>query len=489
MAAEENFIVAIELGSTKVTGIAGRKQPDGALQVLACVQEPSSTFIRKGRINNIIKMKSCIETVKERLEKSLKRNINRVYVGIGGMGMHTVQNTVVKNFPDKQIVTRGEVDEIIDKNAGSQPADKVILQAIIQEYKLGAQTQMDPVGIPTENIEGRFLNIITKKEVRENIENCFSQCGLEVVDMPITVLALADEMVSEPKRHSGCVFVDMGAETTSVAIYKNNILRHFAVIPLGGKNITDDIASLSIDESEAERIKKKYGTAFFNPTDEHVASIVLESGSSIPFEEFNGLVEARQEEIIKNVKRQIELSKYDKNQLIGGILLTGGAAKMDGIKVAVEKYTGFGSDKIQTIDTIPTILRQNIPNFNKDGNCNAAIALLNKGEENCAGGPLGSEDQDMFVRNEREKKEKERLEIIAKREAEERARKEAEERAQQEAEEAEQRAREEEEERRRKEKEAKKAKRRDFWKRIGDKIKDAANGLVSEADNADDEKK
>jgi len=485
MAAEENFIVAIELGSTNVTGIAGRKQPDGALQVLACVQEPSSAFIRKGRINNIIKMKSCIETVKERLEKTLKRNINRVYVGIGGMGMHTVQNTVVKNFPDKQIVTGGQVDEIIDENAGSQPADKVILKAIIQEYKLGAQTQMDPIGIPSESIEGRFLNIITKREVRENIENCFSQCGLDVVDMPITALALADEMVPEPKRHSGCVFVDMGAETTSVAVYKNNILRHFAVIPLGGKNITDDLASLSIDESEAERIKKKYGKAFFDPTDEHVASIVLDSGGSIPFEEFSGLVEARQEEIIKNVKRQIELSKYDKNQLIGGILLTGGAAKMEGIKVAVEKYTGFGSDKIQTIATIPTILRQSIPNFNKDGNCNAAIAILNKGEENCAGGPLGSDGEDMFARNEREKKERERQAALER----ERAEKEAADRAQKEAEEAEQRAREEEERARQEAKKAKKEKRRAFWRTLGQKIKEKANDLVSDVDNSDDEKK
>ena len=98
MATEDNFIVAIELGSSKVTGVAGRKQPDGAIQVLAFAQEPSTTFIRKGRINNVSKMTQCIISMREKLEQKMQKSISRVYVGIGGMGMQTVANTVARHF-------------------------------------------------------------------------------------------------------------------------------------------------------------------------------------------------------------------------------------------------------------------------------------------------------------------------------------------------------------------------------------------------------
>ncbi|MBR1711830.1 MAG: cell division protein FtsA [Alloprevotella sp.] len=439
MATEDNFIVAIELGSSKVTGIAGRKQPDGALQILALVQEPSSAFIRKGRINNIVKMRSCIGSVKEKLEKSLKKRIDKAYVGIGGMGMHTVAHTVLKKFTEKTVVSKEIVEEIQSDNYASQPADKDILEAITQEYKLGAQTQLDPVGIPAESIEGYFLNVVTKREVRENINNCVAEADLEIAGMPITFLALADEMVPEPERHSGCVFVDMGAETTSVAVFKNNILRHLAVIPLGGRNITRDITSLSIEEGEAERLKLAHGSAFYDvPDDKRFASEPLktERGHSIPYEEFCNLVEARQEEIIKNVKRQIELSKYDKNQLVGGIIVTGGAANMPNMEAALRLYLGF--DKIQFVKSVTTAIRPSngVQNFNRDGSCNAAIALLESGTVNCCGGDLGTAEGDIFTSREeiRRKKEQEEAERKAKAEADRIAQEEEARQAQEEAE-------------------------------------------------------
>jgi cell division protein FtsA len=109
MAVADNFIVAIELGSSKVTALAGQKQPDGAIQILAYAQEPSDSFIRKGRIQNVNKMTQCISNIKEKLEKKLQKTISHVYVGIGGMGMHTVSNTVEKVFNEKTVVSKGDV--------------------------------------------------------------------------------------------------------------------------------------------------------------------------------------------------------------------------------------------------------------------------------------------------------------------------------------------------------------------------------------------
>lgn len=411
MATEDNFIVAIELGSSKVTGIAGRKQPDGALQVLAFAQEPSGSFIRKGRINNIIKMKTCVKSIKEKLEKTLKKNIDKAYIGIGGMGMHTVANSVRKEFGEKRVISREIVEEIQDENKHSQPADREILAAIAQEYKLGAQTQPDdPVGIQAESLEGHYLNVVVKKEVEENIHECVESSGIEIVGLPITTLALADCMVPELERHSGCVFVDMGSETTSVAVYKNNLLRHLAVIPLGGKNITRDIASLSIEENEAEQLKLEHGQAIYDFGDGHMDPIPTKGGRTIAFEEFAGLVEARQEEIIKNIKRQIELSKYDIKQLLGGIILTGGAANMPGMEKAIEKHIGF--DKIQLVKTTQTPVRsggqQSMP---RDGAANAALAILEKGEVNCNGGDL--ENGDIFTTPRKTDKAKEAAEKAA----------------------------------------------------------------------------
>lgn len=238
MATEDNFIVAIELGSSKVTGVAGRKQPDGAIQVLAFAQEPSTTFIRKGRINNVSKMTQCIISMKDKLEQKMQKSVSRVYVGIGGMGMHTVANTVVRHFDSKVEITQEMIDAMCDENRTSTNSDRDILEAVPQEYHLGTQMQTDPVGILSEGIEGHYLNIVANSTVREEIRNCFRSAGVTIADLPITVQALADVMLTEPEKRSGCVFVDMGAETTSVAVYKNNLLRHLAVIPLGGANIT-----------------------------------------------------------------------------------------------------------------------------------------------------------------------------------------------------------------------------------------------------------
>lgn len=391
MATEDNFIVAIELGSSKVTGVAGRKQPDGAIQVLAFAQEPSTTFIRKGRINNVSKMTQCIISMREKLEQKMQKSVSRVYVGIGGMGMHTVANTVARHFDSKVEITQEMVDAISDENRTSASADRDILESVPQEYHLGAQTTIDPVGILADSIEGHYLNIVANSSVREEIRNCFRTAGVTIADLPITVQALADSMLTEPEKRSGCVFVDMGAETTSVAVYKNNLLRHLAVIPLGGANINRDIMSLQIEDDEAEELKLKYGSAVQDGDSDAHKPIALRDGRTIAYDEFMGLVEARVEEIVLNVKNQISLSNYDVSQLIGGLIVTGGAANIRNIDKAFTRDTKF--EKIRFVRSIRIPLRTpDYPGLNNDGDCNAAIALIDKGEINCCGGDLGQPD-------------------------------------------------------------------------------------------------
>ncbi len=478
MATEDNFIVAIELGSSKVTGVAGRKQPDGAIQVLAFAQEPSTTFIRKGRINNVSKMTQCIISMREKLEQKMQKSISRVYVGIGGMGMHTVANTVARHFDSKVEITQEMVDAISDENRTSASADRDILESVPQEYHLGAQTTIDPVGILADSIEGHYLNIVANSSVREEIRNCFRTAGVTIADLPITVQALADSMLTEPEKRSGCVFVDMGAETTSVAVYKNNLLRHLAVIPLGGANINRDIMSLQIEDDEAEELKLKYGSAVQeSDTDAH-KPIALRDGRTIPYDEFMGLVEARVEEIVLNVKNQISLSNYDVSQLIGGLIVTGGAANIRNIDKAFTRDTKF--EKIRFVRSIRIPLRTpDYPGLNNDGDCNAAIALIDKGEINCCGGDLGQPDLfDDPKDAEPEPSAEELAAAEAKKKAEEaEAQRKAEEEARIKAEI-------EERERERKEREEAKKKRRNKWKNSWKRMSNFFGNLVKEDSDA-----
>lgn len=224
-------------------------------------------------------------------------------------------------------------------------------------------------------------------------------------------------MLTESEKRSGCVFVDMGAETTSVAIFKNNLLRHLAVIPLGGANINRDITSLQVEDDEAEHLKLKFGAAVADINEDNKRSIQLHDGRSVDFNEFASLVEARMEEIILNINNQIVLSHYDKNQLIGGLIVTGGASHMKDIDKAFKRDTQF--EKIRFVRNLKIQLRSaDHSDFNNDGDCNAAIALLDKGDQNCCGGDLGNPNRDLFTDEKPHEEEIQQAEAEAKRKAE-----------------------------------------------------------------------
>ena len=388
MPTEENIIVAIELGSSKVTAVAGKKNPDGVIHILAHEQKPSASFIRKGRINNTIKMTQCANEIKSKIEKKLNKTVSQAYVGIGGMGMHTVSNTETRNFGERTKVTQAVIDEIKEANRNVMSGERVILDTIPQEYRIGGtMLTNEPVGTLTESIEGNFLNIMANATVEQDVRDCFRPAEIAIAGMPISPLILADAILDESTRRSGCVFIDMGAETTSVAVYKNNILRHLAVIPLGGANVNRDITSLQIEDDEAEELKLKYGTALSeeDENEEH-EPVQLRDGRHIKYEEFEGLVESRMEEIILNVNNQIKQSGYDSSQLIGGLIITGGASNMKNIDKAFEKHTGFTKLRfVKNLRTKQRISGKDNSTFNADGSFNTVLAIIDKGGENCCG--------------------------------------------------------------------------------------------------------
>ena len=390
----KEFIVAIELGSSKMTGIAGKKNLDGSIQVLAVVKEESSSFIRKGYVYNIDKTAQCLATIVSKLEKQLKTTITQVYVGVGGQSIRSIRNVISKELPADTVVTQDMVIELMDANRNMKYPDQEILDAAVQEYKVDSQFQLDPVGIQCNHIEGNFLNILQRKAFYKNLNLCFEAANINVAEMYLAPLALADSVLTEAEKRSGCALVDLGADTTTVSVYSKNVLRHLAVIPLGGNNITKDIASLQMEEHDAEKMKLKYASALTDNSEiDNTLKYSIDQDRQVESRKFVEIVEGRLEEIIANVWCQVPEELCDK--LLGGIILTGGGSNMQNIEKAFSAYTHI--DKIRTAKTVTLSIVSNLPEITaKDGRMNTVLGLLAKGDINCAGQEIDP-NQDLFT--------------------------------------------------------------------------------------------
>ena len=389
MVAAKEFIVAIELGSSKMTGIAGQKNLDGSINVLAVVKEDSSSFIRKGVVYNIDKTAQCLTSIIKKLENQLKTEITQVYVGVGGQSIRSVRNVIAKDLPADTIVTQDMIIDLMDSNRNMKYPDQEILDAAVQEYKVDSQYQLDPVGIQATHLEGNFLNILERKAFYRNLNKCFETAGINVAEMYLAPLALADSVLTEAEKRSGCALVDLGADTTTVSVYSKNILRHLAVIPLGGNNITKDLATLQIEESDAEKMKLKYASAFTDNNDiDNNLKYSIDAERQVESRKFIEIVEGRLEEIIENVWYQIPSEYYDK--LLGGIILTGGGSNMKDIEKAFMNHTHV--DKIRIAKFVTHTINSNNEDIKAhDGKMNTLLGLLAKGDINCAGDEVNND--------------------------------------------------------------------------------------------------
>ena len=374
--AAKDFIVAIELGSSKVTGIAGRKNLDGSISVLAVVKEESSSFIRKGVVYNIDKTALCISSIIKKLTNQLKTEITQVYVGVGGQSIRSVRNVIAKELPLATKVTQEMVIDLMDANSAMKYSDQEILDVAQQEYKVDSQYQTDPVGIQCSHIEGNFLNILQRNTFYKNLNKCFETINVNVAEMYISPIALADSVLTEAEKRSGCALVDLGSDTTTVSVYSKNILRHLAVIPLGSNNITKDIASLQMEEADAEKMKLKYASAYTENADiDNNLQLPIDSDRNVDLRKFIEIVESRLEEIIANVWYQVPAEYSDK--LLGGIILTGGGSNLKNIdKIRIAKFVTH------------TVTSSNADINAKNGMMNTILGLLIKGDRNCAGGEV-----------------------------------------------------------------------------------------------------
>lgn len=380
MGVEKN-IVAIELGSSAIRAIIGQKRPDGTLQVVGYEKETAPDSIHKGVVYNIDKTIQAIAAAIKRIEERQKVFVNQVYVGVSGQSLRTVGNTVRRQLDVKVAISEEIIEGLKNENLNQLYPGCEILDAVPQEFRVGAHLTNEPVGIMADRIEGFYKNIIARKTLQENIKRCLQGANLETAGVFISPLLLSGYLLTDPEKRSGCALVDFGAETTTVAIYEKNILRHLVVLPMGGNNITNDIASIfHIEHEEAESLKRTYGSAYTELADDmEPRTINISNDRHIDENRLLDIIEARQQEILDNVWEQI---KVYSERLLSGVIFTGGAANMRNLEVAFERYHHF--DKVKTRLMPPTI--DYVTNLKLDPQTNTLatlMAMLRRGEDEC----------------------------------------------------------------------------------------------------------
>ncbi len=394
MGAEKDIIIAVELASTAIRAIAGKREPDGSMQVLAFAQEESPNTIRKGIIDNIDKTTQALTRVIAKLNEKLGVKVNSVYVGLGGQSLRSVHNRVLLQFDGLELLSHKTIDKMCDTNSGVVYPNAEIKEVVPQEFTIGSRSVVDPVGMQAEMIEANFINIIARNTLEENIRKCINAAGLEVQEILISPLCQANTLLTPNEKRSGCALVDMGADTTTVSVYVNNILRHLCVIPIGGSNVTSDITSLKVEAEEAEELKKKYGTAFRPDNEDKTGQkISLSFDRTEDEEKLQEIVEARYEEIVANVWHHI--SPY-KDKMLSGIVLTGGAARIPDLPQAFARQTG-GELNLRIAKGLPENVTISFGvQVGEPDRLYTLYALLLEGKENCVGEESKAPAQDTF---------------------------------------------------------------------------------------------
>lgn len=326
-----DYIVAIDLGTSHITGIVGEKGADGTFSIVAYETENSDSCIRRGIIYNRDNTAARVRRLLKKLESHLKGDyIDKVYVGIGGQSLHTIDHIEMKEIAEGAAVTQEDVDLLKKQCEDYKPDLKDVLAIAPAVYYLDGRKDSHPVGVPCRQFEARYKLVIGRTSIRRDIEKSIRELAeKEIADIFVSPLALADAMLSTEEKELGCALIDFGSGVTSVTIYKNGDLLRMSVIPLGGRLITSDITSLQLTEAEAESLKIEYGSAILSKEteEESIRVDVEDSNREIMLKDLNTIVEGRVRETVENVFARIN-EVIDVKSLGSGIVIAGGASEL-----------------------------------------------------------------------------------------------------------------------------------------------------------------
>ncbi|MDA9364005.1 cell division protein FtsA [Flavobacteriaceae bacterium] len=347
---ETNYSVGLDIGTTKIVAIIGKENEYGKIEILG-IGKSKSLGVHRGVVNNITQTIESIQQAVQQAETDSGLKIDTVSVGIAGQHIRSLQHSdYITRANSEEVIGYEDVDNLCNQvyKLVMLPGEEII-HVLPQEFKVDGQAEIkEPIGMYGGRLEANFHVVVGQVSSIKNIVRCIKSAGLNLGEISLEPLASANAVLSQEEKEAGVALIDIGGGTTDLAIFKDGIIRHTAVIPFGGNVITEDIKEgCSIIEKQAELLKIKFGSAWPGENkDNEIVSIPGLRGrdpKEITLKNLSKIIHARVVEIIEQV--YVEIKNYgheeQKKKLIGGIVLTGGGSQLKHLKQLVEYITGM----------------------------------------------------------------------------------------------------------------------------------------------------
>jgi cell division protein FtsA len=347
---KENVAVGLDIGTTKIVAMIGKKNEYGKLEILG-VGKSKSLGVARGVVNNITQTIQSIQQAIQEAENNSGYKIKDVVVGIAGQHIRSIQHTdYISRSNPQEVIGGDDIQLLIDQvNKLAMLPGEEIIHVLPQEFKIDGQSEIkEPIGMYGGRLESSFHVVVGQASSIRNVGRCIQSSGIELSGLTLEPLASSDAVLSQEEKEAGVALIDIGGGTTDLAIFKDGIIRHTAVIPFGGNVISDDIKEgCSIIEKQAELLKVKFGSAWPGENrDNEIVSIPGLRGrepKEISLKNLSKIIHARVVEIVEQVFTEIKAYGHEdpRKKLIAGIVLTGGGAQLKHIKQLVEYITGM----------------------------------------------------------------------------------------------------------------------------------------------------
>jgi cell division protein FtsA len=347
---EQNISVGLDIGTTKIVAMIGRKNEYGKVEILG-IGKSKSLGVHRGVVNNITQTIQSIQLAIQEAEAAASEKIIGVTVGIAGQHIRSLQHSdYITRSNAETVIDEDDIDRLINQvhKLVMLPGEEII-HVLPQEYKIDGQAEItEPIGMYGGRLEANFHVVVGQVTSIRNIARCVQTADIELEGITLEPLASANAVLSQEEKEAGVALIDIGGGTTDLAVFKDGIIRHTAVIPFGGNIITEDIKEgCSIIEKQAELLKVKFGSAWPGENKENeIVSIPGLRGrdpKEITLKNLSKIIHARVVEIIEQV--YVEIKNYgheeQKKILIAGIVLTGGGSQLKHLKQLVEYITGM----------------------------------------------------------------------------------------------------------------------------------------------------
>ena len=346
----KNYSVGLDIGTTKIVAMVGEKNQFNKVKILG-VGKSQSLGVHRGVVNNITQTIQSIKIAVDEAQSKSGVDVKEVAVGIAGQHIRSLQHSdyITRENPD-EVINENDIDKLIDQvyKLVMLPGEEII-HVLPQDFKVDGQSEIkEPIGMYGSRLEANFHIVVGQVSSIRNIGKCIKSSGLEMGDITLEPLASSDAVLSEEEKEAGVALIDIGGGTTDVAIFKDGIIKHTAVIPFGGNVITEDIKEgCSIIGNQAEQLKIKFGSAWPGENkDSEIVSIPGLRGrdpKEISLKTLSKIINARVVEIIEQAYLEIKNYGHEdsKKKLIAGIVLTGGGSQLRHLKQLTEYVTGM----------------------------------------------------------------------------------------------------------------------------------------------------